>query len=305
MINTNCLFFKEKKVSTYNDEISISSNIPWDLTGTVPADPLLGFLSACSEEEMDFNVTDKTLSIKGRKSHTDFNLREGEGNLIFPVVDEWEEIPKNFNEGIKITLFSAASDMTDPKLTCLHVKDNFIESCDKFRITRFTLDSNFPGEWLFPAWKVKFLLNFEPKTFAHSQGWAHFASDPDVIFSIRIFQDEYRNLDRFLVEEGEEVKIPSDVQGILERVAPIVKSDIELDELISVDLTENKMMITAKGPAGTHEEGCRVSYKGNPISFTLKPSLLSEILKLKSVGRVSESRIVFKGDNFIHSVSLS
>jgi hypothetical protein len=286
----------------------VSHPIPWDLEGAVLADILLKFLTKCTDEEIDMEIEENELLIKTRKAKVGLVLHKEIKIPIKEIGDpqEWEKIPEDFLESVKLTLFSTSKDMTSPVLTCIHVHNKMVESFDKFRVTNFVMGKKFPsGNWTFPSWNIKHLLNFEPIEFTSTKGWGHFRTEQGVIFSFRIYTDTYPDISKFLNVKGKELKIPGDVIEILERASIIGKEDFEVDEWAELEVTEGSLLISTKSDNGWFTEKCRIKYKDDvPIKFIINPSFLIEILKLQTTATVGENSISFKGENFTHCISL-
>lgn len=304
---TDCYAFQDGKVFTYNDEIAVSHPIPWEIEGAVISSPLLGLLSKVNDETVEIEITKKGMVIEGARFKTEISLYE---EIKLPIDQignptDWKKLPKNFVDAVSYTMFTAAKDMTKPSLACLHVKGDKVESSDKFRITQFTLDKKFPGTYLFPAWNIKHLINFEPIEFTTTQGWGHFRMENGAIFSMRIFPEEnYPNVDKHLKVEGQSLKIPDEVSEILERAQVIVKGEFEADQLVDIAVEPGKLTVSGKGPHGKFTERIRIRYDSDPINFSINLVFLSQILKHLKETTVSENTMKFIGSNYVHLISL-
>lgn len=306
--------FQDKQVFTYNDEIAVSHPINVELRGAVKAKELHALLSKSTEKEIELETTDTELRLKGKRSKAgialEVELKDALKEALAQTNKEhkWHYLPKKFLEALRFCLFSVSRDFTNPSLTCLHVKLDWIESCDNFRLTRYSLEQNeetFEGPWLLPAFAAEHLSKYKPIEFALTKGWAFFRNADKVIFSCRIPEkNEFPDLNPHIKEKGEKVEIPKGVEEMLEK-AGIFTDEDSYDIHVLVELKNNWLVVKGKNAVGWFEEKIRARYKGKPIQFEVNPKFLQEILKHLNEAEVSDRLLKFKGKGYVHCCTIA
>lgn len=306
---SSCFVFRKGRALTYNDEISISHPVSFDLEGAVKADEFFRLLSKMKADEVDLSIDGKELLVKGKKTSAGICL---EAEIQLPVDElkipteesSWKKIPERFCEGLRFCMFSASTDMTKPVLTCLHIKEDFVETCDNFRLTRYTLGSKIKGELLVPALAANQLVDYSPVAFSGSEGWIHFRNEKGVIFSCRTYQEKYPDLSTLLDVKGVKVQMPKSMPAMLERAGIFASSQFAQDEQVTITMKEGKVIVLGKGASGWCKERAKVDYTGAEVCFVVNPSFLKDTLSLDLQMVVSESKLKLSGGNFVHVVYL-
>ena len=293
--------FMGNRVVTYNDEISISCQVPnLDLTGAVSAQELYTFLSRIKVEEIEAEITENEIRLKTGKSTAGLVLHS---EIRLPLqemgdIEEWHTLPEGFMEALSFCRFSCSKDMSRPILTCVHVGDNYMESSDNIRFTyRGLPDGDVPvPEFLIPGTTIQELNRYKVAEIATSKGWIHFrTADKTVTFSCRIFEDNYPNTESILelTEEPVKINLPKDLPEVLDRASVFAKAQFDADTMITVTLKDRKILIEAKNDAGWFEEELPIRYKDDPIKFVINPAFLSEMLGKTKSCMISGNKIKF------------
>lgn len=295
------------RVYTYNDEVSVSHPIDFHVEGAVSATELFSLLSKCKEDEIFIEEAEEGLLIKGKKFNATIRFQT---SISLPVNEiqpkgNWKSLPKSFKEAVKFCIFSAGKDMTQPALTCLHAKGDIIESCDRFRLTRYFFDSaHFDEPILIPSGAAKELHAYDVIEYVVENGWIHFATEEDTVFSCRTYGGlKYPDLDVFLNVKGAQLKFPTDMKEILDK-ATIFNQKTREASYVKILLEGNKVIVESEGDTGSFSEWSRVKYEGDPCHFYISPQFLSSVLDIGGDVFVSERSLLFENDNFSHVVSL-
>jgi len=301
--------FSKRRITTYNDEISVSCKFESDIEGVVKADELYQLLDKTKAKEIEVSIDGNILLMKTKNSKAGINI-ESDVNLPIDDIEEGQnkkELPEDFIDGLKFCMFSASKDITKQILTCILAKDNYILSCDNYRLTEYKLkDGNyFKKPILVPVDTAKKLIAYKPKEYAisKSNNWLHFYSD-DVTFSCRTFAKRYPDTSLLQRIEGVDVIIPNKIKDVLERALIFVKGHTEQDEYVKVTLKNNTITIYSVGIGGWFEEKRDIKYKSNAISFLINPTLFIDSINLLNNITIGKTKIKLNGDNFIHVVSL-
>lgn len=203
--------------------------------------------------------------------------------------------------------------MSRPVLTCVYVnKEGVIEGSDGLRITHCQLTNPDTGEeekmpvktFLLPAMAAVEVVKLKPVKIAEGDGWIHFKTDEETVLSCRIFEDDFPDTTPFLKVEGVDLILPKTIDEILDRAAVFAKRDHFLDESVTLTIEDRHILISSKSDAGWFKESVRIRYDNTPITFSITPYLLKDILKETNVCVVCEDRLKFEGEGWEHITTL-
>ncbi len=303
--------FMGDRVVTYNDEISISHPVPGlDATGAVKADALYQFLARVKQEEIDIEWEDTEVKITAGKTKAGLVL-ESEVRLPVAEIGEigtWQDLPEGILGAMRLCGPCCSKDMSRPMLTCLHiVSDGTVEAADVHQIIRVSLGEEIPiASVLLPSSSANELAKYKVTKVAEGEGWLHFKTAEDTVFSCRVFEGEFPNVSDFLdVGEGVSVEFPAKMLEVLERSEVFATSrDIEsLPPEVLIDISSGKVQVSAKNDFGWFEETFRIRYKGDAVSFRTNPDLLTNALKQSLSCTIAQDRIKFGGDSWEYVIA--
>lgn len=300
--------FKDKKIYTYNDEITISHPINLDIEGAVPAAELYLLLNRIKDEELDIDINENEIVFKGKKFKAGIRL---ESKIILPLKElkipkNWDSLSDDFIDALSFCLFSVGKDMSRPVLTCLHLTDNLIESCDNFRLTQYKVSDGLFKQILLPSKAAIELIKYEPIRYALTDGWIHFKDTEDLIFSCRAFEGKYFDITDILDFIGDEIKFPSRMREILERVQTMAEQDLTGDRKVNVEISNGRMKIRGENDIGWFEETTRIRCETN-LAFDINPKFLMEILTHTTNAKISndKTKLRFDDEKFIHIMAIT
>lgn len=306
----NSFAFLENKIVSYNDEISIS--YPFEdigFVGAVKAEELYLFLSKLKHEDIDIEITESELLLTAGKSKAGLKLQQ---NILLPLeelgkISAWEKLPDNFVDALTFTHAAASKDMAYPVLTCVHIReDGVIEASDNYKISRFTLGEKMPcSSFLLSAAIIKELINFEIVAIADSFGWKHFKTKDDVVFSARIFEGVFPNIDNIILGDKKAIfTFPKTFKESLERAVVFSKNEYTAEKEIKITISDKKIKIECASEYGWFEEYTNLRYTGESIAFLVHPDFLKEILLQITTCCVFENVIKFIGADWEHFIRL-
>jgi len=303
---TTHFVFNETTIQTYNDQISILQMMKTGLQGAVKANEFFALISKLPDEELDIQMEEDKFIIKGKRSKAHINItQEHKLPLFFDDIQTWLPLSDDFSNAVKFCLFSVSKDMTRPELTNLRIIKNKILSTDKFRITKRIMNQSIKKEFFLPGNAATHLINYSPIKYSLQKEWLHFINEEKTIFSTRIMDVEYPDIESFLKVEGEKVKFPVSLAESIDRAEILAKTEFEQDLIISLTLKKSTLICKGQGPLGFIEEEHRIRYTGEEIKLFIHPVFLREILnRLKEV-TIGEMSLLFEGDNFQHVISLA
>lgn len=315
---TSFAFIKERVV-TYNDEISISHPIEGlKIKGAVQAEELYKFLSKVKTKEIEIKKEGNEIILKSGRATTGYLLKD---EIILPLSEEiskkgkWQDIPENFLEFLKFASMSCSKNMTDPKLTCVHVNEKgIIESCDNLRIVHCKLKKqlNVPT-FLIPATSINVIFKNKPIKIAQGKGWVHFKTKVGTIISCRTFKEKYVNTSKYLkpIKKGIPIRLPKTLNEVLDKAIIFAKRKQSIDESIDVEINNKQIKVKSilidevGNILARFEESIPIKYKGKTILFTVTPYLLKDILFQTNECVLHKDSLTFKGKDWIYMTTLT
>ena len=302
---TQSFIFKEGRVYTYNDIIAISSPSILDLDGAVKASELFQLLSKSKAKELEIETTGTELRLKTKRSKAGIRLEE----VVLDVdgiakPGKWSPLPKGFCDAVRFCLFTVSKDMTKAILTCIHVKGEWVESCDNYRFTRKPMKSAIKKSLLIPGDAARQIVSYSPTHYSVADGWLHFKNEDDVLFSCRTYEGKYPDLEELVDFEGKEVEMPDDLSDMLERAGIFSHTEFQQDEQVDLSLKENVLMVHGKGPGGWLKERVKVAYERDPVRVSVSPQFLKEMLSLTETMIIGKTMLKMETDDFVHAVRL-
>ena len=301
--------FMNGRVVTYNDEISLSHPVEdLEIEGAIQADELYKLLNKLKEDEIEVEIKGGELLLKSGKTKAGLTLQQ---EITLPLEEigetgKWKTLPEGFLNHIRFAMTCCSRDMSRPVLTCVHVsKEGVIEGSDGFRITRCQLEEQMPIKtFLLPVSAAVQVIRIKPTKIATGDGWIHFKTDEDTILSCRVFEDTFPDTAPFLKVEGVEIVLPKQIDEILDRAAVFAKRDHFLDEVVTITIGDKHITVKSKSDAGWFKESARMRYSDKPITFSITPYLLQDILKETNVCVMCEDRLKFEGAGWEHITTL-
>lgn len=304
---TTSFAFYNGRVFTFNDEISISHPVNLDVEGAVKAEELYKLLKKIKKEEVDITCTDNELLLGTGKTRSGFALEE---KIMLPIketdIKEWKDLPELFVDGLNYTKETTSKDMTNAKLTCVHIiDDGSVESSDKLRYSWFKFADEFDMDVLIPETTVRHVVKYPIDKVAQSDAWIHFGAGETVI-SCRIYAGDFPDA-RSNIEAmtGDGITFPLGLGEVLDRAYVFSKRDIASEEEAEIKIESGKVIVTAKNSFGWFEEYVDMDVETDKaVTFCVNPEFLKSILEKSEECVVNERMIKFTGSNWLHAVAL-
>lgn len=298
--------FDKGRVFSYNDEISVSAPFKSGFTGSVPAKEFSALINKLKAEEITLTVEKNELHVSSGKSQAGLRL---EDEIKLPLEElgmpnSWTLLPKTFNAGVKACIFSAGKDQTKYVLTHIHVNGDVIESSDGYRATRFYMEEGcaglFPEPLLIPAGAAKYVTDYQPTSYAITNGWIHFSNESGLVFSTRWPEGEsFPDISAFVDAEGHTITLPAELSDMMDRGTVLAEGN-----RLTIILDKGTLVLATESDAGWFEEETKIEYKGEGLEFDTYPEFLSSILKMKAKVSVTPKLMKFETDDMVHVVAL-
>ena len=286
-----------------NYEIAVTREFEFDYPCSVRSSELHKLLNKIKSKEVEVEVTDSEFLIKSKKAKAGIKLSATETKPFFDPPEEWNKLPKDFSTAINFCLFSVGKNLSESELTCVHVKNNFVESTDKRRITRYFMEDFIEGELFIPGFVILNLVAFDPVTYSTTESWLHFMGSDGTMFSCRVQVNNYPVCDDFFKNTGEQIKFPKDLEEIIEK-ATIFSVDDSGDATVTINFKHNTMTVRGEGNQGWFEETRNIKFTGNPLEIYINAKFLSEIVKHERKIVTDGRTISFTTDKFAHVAML-
>lgn len=301
--------FIDGRICTYNDEISVSTQVEGlNITGAVKSDELYKLLGKLKADDISIETNESEVILTSGRTKAGFTLQQ---EIKLPIdqignVGKWSKLPDNFMSAIEFTMVSCAKDMSRPVLTCVNIReDGCFESSDNYRISRYKLEKMPVKTFLLPATTASILVKFNVAEIAEGQNWVHFRTeDQNTQFSCRVFEDNFPNIDSVLQVDGKQIELPVTMQEVLDRAVVFCTQEKFTDQNIVVTVSDKRLKVRAESNTSWLEEEVNMPYRGEQIKFAINPHLLKAILAQTRVCVVGERCLKFTGENWQHVVAL-
>jgi hypothetical protein len=306
--------FKGDRVITYNDEISVSHPVAGlDFEGAVKADELYGLLSKINRSEVSVEENGSELRVTAGKVKAGLTFFSEINLPLLNVEQKFKKIKnsKDFVEGLKLGMNTCSSDLSEPKLTCMHIrKDGLMYATDGYRLLKYQGEPLPVKSFLLPATNAIQLVKMHPTHICNDGSWAHFKNDEDTIFSCRLFEDEYlpeERLTSVLEFKGKKtLTFPDKIIEILSRVRQLSKRDYAMDEKIDVEISGRKIKLRSESDTGSWvEEKAAIDFEDD-FGFIITPSLFESILGVTRTCKISNAadKVCFEAENWKYVIML-
>lgn len=302
------IIFRKNHIFTFNDEVAVVAPLDTGITGAVPSDPLYAFLGKLGEGA-DINIESQENEFKFSSGRNRAGIRRDEEIKLpldeeIPEPEEWEELPEKFLEALRRILFSCSGSGHRPILTCIHITEDWMESCDGYRMTRAKIQWRSEDNLCIVGKNLEKLSQYSPSHFGFSPNWIQFKNKDGVRYAVRIVDGEYPDLDKFTEVEGEEVEFPPEMENALDWASIIVDSSVKSTQKIDVSIGKGQCTVKGEGPEGWAEQSVRMKYSGKPIIFQAHPQMLKEMVKLARKITIGDKSVKIEAEDFVHIVSL-
>ncbi len=276
-------WLSQGKVMSYNDMISIIYPLPaLDFECRVSQD-LYKVIEKLPDRVLDISLIEGELRVvceqieirlKAQVDDTSFYLSGDMEGL------RWQELKNKdkFFEALKIALTTCSSDVSALEFSGLHIKGQFVESTDRFRITRCDFGEIFSDdEIMLPAGAVSELVKWENiVAYFVSSSWVYFKTVDNVIFGIRRLLLKFPDISPFLAVRGRKFKFPKELAEALDRAAVLVEERLSVDKVAQITVTKDKIIVKAENEKGRYVEVVPGSFSvTKDISFVGNPEFLA------------------------------
>jgi len=310
------LFFDGHYVEATNGSMFIRAELDEEVpTFAVEAAVFHSLLKTIQDDEIEIAVKEKAVSIKTKSIKTELGLPEKKlvSSINFDV-EEWKEVPENFLRGLFLCRYTACPDQTAGPLTGVWVGDDAILSCDRWRISLYSLSVKM-ANMIIPVDMIDQVQRYADQVegYAVQNGTIYFNLGKAKI-GAKLLSGEYpsENLIKSLAQVDDAVKL-SLSKDLKKRISEAGKRQniiqtkaLEFDRVSNVNIDNGKMTLFAQNESvGTIEEtlGCEDA-KDVKFEFAINPIFLTQMFTEVTNLLYSQINSVcgFEGGSFIHLV---
>ena len=299
IIEQSCHFvFRGGRVITFNDEVACSLECSLELEGAVVAEPLLNLLRKLPEDNVDLEVSEGELLIRGQKRKAGIRLEQ---KVTLPiegieVPKKWKPLPANFVEAVGIVQACAGRDESRFALTCIHLSPEWVEACDGFQLARYPIKIGVTTSTIVRRRAMKSVVGLDVTEFSQTENWIHFRNSAGLLVSCRRYLDKYPSIEKLLQVSGQPTVLPKGLEEAVDK-AQIFSTE---DNQVKVELRRGKLRLSGKGANGWYAETKSVKYSGDELQFSIAPKLLVEISHRAEKCEVAEGRLKISTDKWTY-----
>lgn len=306
---SGCFIFQDGKVQTYNDEISCSKETALKAKGAVQASQLLELLRKLPGKTIEVDMGEGELLVfDGKRRKAGIRM---EADIVLPLDQvetpddsSWRRLNDSFCEAVGVVHQCASKDEGTFHLTCVHIASRWIEACDNYQITRFSLKTKFKEEALLRQEAMKAVGSLDVVEFSEGKSWVHFKNPSGLVISCRKYTEEFPDLSGLLtVENAVKVSLPEDLGDSID-TANIFSSANPNTDVVSVGLKNGRIILRGEGAYGWYRETKKIKYTGPDIRFVIPPNLLKDIVKRHRECMVNPERLLVNTGSFIYVTCL-
>lgn len=306
------ILFKSGKVWTFNDEVSVRAPLNIGIEDfSVQADQLYEVVNRLSpESEVKATLANNELLIRAGKQRA--NLRTSE-TIKLPVEEEiqepedWKKIPESLFSSLRSVMFSASRSI--PIFSCVHIKKDFLETCDDHRATRCSLNWEEEAE----DWEINLIaknaekiLSYNPTKYGIVGDWISFLEEGGLMLSIRIIPEAYPDISQIVNMEGKvDFELPSDLSDALDWASVPLDKPLTYDSQVKITIGKGRIVLYGKGESGWADHTINCTYKGNSETFEIHPGFFKDLIKLNPSVKLGENILRVDSKNLIHVTSLN
>ena len=304
--------FDGKWILTYNDQVAcrVPNKAPdgspmLDLTGAIPAAKFTAILQKLQEEQLEAEVQDNTLVLKG-KSRKFGVFMSTEILLDVSSIDKpgkWQKLPDGFEEAVSMVAACAGKDESLFWTTCVHITKDHIEAADRFQICRYMVGLDVQRPLLIKSEVLKAVVARGPTKYSHTGNWMHFKTASGLIMSCRLYEDDFADVTPYLAVTGTKTSFPKGLVAAIDK-ANVFSSENSSDNQIRVALRRGKLQVRGEGATGWFQEVKKINYTGQSMAFFIAPELLVKLTEDHNECQVTPEALKVDGGNFVYVSSL-
>lgn len=302
---SDCFVFQDGFAFSFNGEICCKTTSLFskqEMKCAVHGQPLLDILKKLIEEEIEVEQTESHLVIRGDRRKVGIRL---ENKITLPIdkiepANKWKELHEDFSEAVKLTQQCCGKDDSMWVLTCIHITPHWMESSNhSHHLCRYQIKTGVKEAILVKPNALKHIISVEMSHFSETQNWIHFKNSSNLIYSCRRTVDTFPDFGKFLKVTGGKIVLPKGLGDAVDKAMVFSELSDRDDHEVMVDIHPNKgIRVRGEGASGYYQEIKSMDYKGEFLSFLIKPDLLIELTKSHQEAIVNGQHLMVDNGKF-------
>jgi hypothetical protein len=297
---SSCFCLRNGEVQTFDEYTACRAptNLPKDFTGAVQAKSFLAVLQKLPDEDLELIPGEQHLEVRG--NHRKVKLRmEPEIHLPVDGIDppgKWSKLHPDFGEAVGLVQGCCGRDESQLAQVCVHVYPNHVEAYDGIQFARYEIKTGFASPFLMRKDSIKHVAALDLTDFSETDCWVHFKGPSGPVLSCRrfLFEEEVDTEPYLQVPDAKPLTVPKNLEASIE-IAQIFSSENGDVDLVSVEVKNNKLRLSAVGISGEYGEVKNCKYSGPSLHFLIAPKILQELLARETRFEVGTGRIKVRG----------
>lgn len=295
------LYFSDKKISTFNDEVAVSADFNSLVTALVPFNEFYDAVKKLNKTEptaMLDRVDMNTLLLKVKRAQLAFTVVQDDTaaerySIPTEQLDKakWYDLPENFAEIMASAAACTSTNRTTYMLTCVYIHRHDIFGADLTSAYWAQVPENLETMAINNK-HVKSILQINPDKYTCTESFYHFLnSDYNCIMSVRRVNGTYPDYKKFFEVTGSTVTYnPDEAKKALELASVLVAKDENVK--VTAKQTKNDVFMYVQGSStkGNSQSRFAVSIDSGKLpSFAAPPAVLKRCFEQADTFIVSNS----------------
>jgi len=300
------IIFNNKTITGFNEEIAVNYPFKTDLKCAVRLTELYKLLQKVKDDSITLLIEGNELILEAKNIDAGFPLiKDYTVPDINNKIDDWENLPAGFIDGIQFCSFSVSTDISDGILVALEIKNDHIRTTDNYRLTDYYMESKIKSPFLLHQKFIKPIIAHNPIKVSQDESWLYFCDEKDGILSVRKLAESYPEIDEFFnIKKIENITFSSKLEGILDRVRTLAL-DENNNENVTITINNDEIICECQGKYGWVVETIKNQTKHKikkELKFIAGIQHLTQILDKTKTAIIGENRLLFEHENFKHVI---
>lgn len=299
------IHFNPTSIYAESNMIGISCNLDFGFKASVRGIELIKLLKKMSGDEVEFKLTDKTLSVKGGGLAAKFKKYDKEKTPPDFTELEFKEVPDNFLEAIIACLPSVSDKDIQGILTGLHIDNALMYGCNNVSVTEYEIP-DMDATFTLPKQTASLLTKFNPKYYHITDNKVIFANEDKTSYLWSVLMAgayPVENMVKLLSKEGDVFSLPEEIGKRADIVSLFAYDAQDGSSFIEVDIQPDKIVLGGNKSFGNLEDVMEYKSEGN-VKFHVNSLSLNRALLIDNKFTYCGNFIVFENDKVRHLVCL-
>lgn len=285
--------------------IRVKSPFPKEWSFTVEYAPFSALVSKMPDNEVQLEFQDNTLSILGKNRKASLATHQIAMTTHFEVPEksEWRPVPDSLMDALTLVEGCCSGSGDSAVTTCLHFTQKHIEGTDKLQAARYKCKLEIDKPFCVEREAIRKVIHLPFKSYHISDKFLTFKGSGFIVFIAASSVEEYIDLDRIFVIEGEEIVFPKTIADAALTAEILSSSDSERN-FVTVSIDEKKMTLTGMGDAGRYFAKFKLKKKSGQHKFQIAPKILVSLVQKSQTIHVAPDRLIVGDKSWVYATSI-